>query len=300
MVKIALFDHCRKFTSELINHWGKQGYEVKIDRYLDPALVKWADITFFEFCDISIQRASHKEDEFWKGTQPQDKNIIVRCHDIDAWVGNHKGVNWNWVNHLVFVADHIREKVLNEIEISKTLQVHCIKHGINLDKYTFRKRKPENKIAWIGNICQHKCLPLALQVLVENPEYELHVVGTGFREWEQAYVNHFVKVNNLKYLYTPVVDDINEFLEDKSYLLLTSFKEAFSFVVGEAMAKGIKPLIHNFLGADKIWPKELIWNKVSDIKPMLQEYNSWEYRDYIKNNYSLEEMLKKYDEICVI
>lgn len=298
-MKIALFDHVRKFTNELIDHWKSQGHEVKIDRYLDPGLVHWADVCFFEFCDISIQRASDNGDSFWKDNpQPSDKNIVVRMHDIDAWVGQHKGVQWPWVNHLVFVADHIREKVLKDIEVPTTLQVHTIKHGINLDAFTYKERGKGKKIAWIGNCNEAKNVPLALQVLAENPEYELHVVGGQLNKWKLAYVQDFVKRNNLKFFHQEHVENINDFLEDKDFLLLTSMKEAFSFVVGEAMAKGIKPIIHHFYGAENIWPKEYLWNKASEVDKHLKgNYNSLKYRDYIKENYNLTDMLKKYDKI---
>jgi glycosyltransferase involved in cell wall biosynthesis len=304
-MKIAIFDHVHKFTKDLIEHWEKSGHEVKKDRYLDPKLVNWADTTFFEFCDISIQRGSHKEDVIWNGTQPLDKNIIVRLHDIDAWVGQHKGVYWPWVNHLVFVADHIEEKVKQEITFPDTLKIHNIKHGINLERYTFRDRgKPTergNKIAWVAPIVHHKGLELALQVLAAVPGHELHVLVTSneLGSWQKAYIDSFIKRNNLKVYYYNRVDDVNQFLEDKHFLLLTSFKEAFSFVSGEAMAKGIKPIIHHFWGAETVWPKEYLWNTVEEAKQKILEfkYDSVEYRNFIQANYSLSRMLEEYDKI---
>jgi hypothetical protein len=140
-------------------------------------------------------------------------------------------------------------------------------------------------------------LELALQVLAENPEYELHAVGSSLDSWELAYVDDFVKRNNLKFYYLPQVDDINSFLEDKTYILLTSFKEAFSYIVGEAMSKGLKPLVHHFYGAENVWDKKYLWNKASEVKPMLKDYDPQEYRDYIIKHYNLERMLKEYDKI---
>lgn len=297
-MKIALFDQVRKFTHDLVEHWIKQGHEVKIDRSLDPRLVHWADTTFFEFCEGSAQRASHADDEFWieHGAQPQDKNIIVRLHDIDIWVGGASGVNWDWINHAVFVSDYMKD--VCGLHEKPNLQIHTFKHGIDLNKWTFGEREHGKKMAWIGNINQPKCLELGLQVLAENPDYELHVVGDGLRTWESHYIDQFVKRNNLKYFYYGKVPSIDEFLEDKNYLLLTSFKEAFSFVSAEAMAKGIKPLIHNFSGAETVWDKKYLWNKISEVRPMLEgEYNSQEYRDYVDRNFNFKEFLDNYDKI---
>lgn len=298
-MKIAIFDHVKKFTPELVEHWQKMGHEVKVDRYFDPGLVHWADTTFFEFCDISIQRASHKEDSMWgPNPQPLNKNIIVRLHDIDAWVGNHNGVVWDWVNHLVFVADHIKDKVTREVKIPETTKIHKIRHGINPDKFIFRNKPRGNKIAWVGNISHHKCIELALQVLAENPEYELHAAGSTLGSWELAYVNSFVERNNLKFFHYPSIDNVNSFLEDKDFILLTSFKEAFNYATGEGMTKGLKPIIHHFFGAETIWDKKYIWDKISEVRPMLEgDFNPQEYHDYMDKNYNFQEYLSNYDKI---
>lgn len=303
MSKIALFDGVQKFTGDLVRHWISLGHEVKTDKSLDTRLVNWADITFFEFCEGSAQRASHAEDKMWAEygeTQPQNKNIIVREHDIDAWVGQHHGVNWKWVNNLVFVAPYIKEKVERELgqETLSNTKVHLIRHGVNDQKFTYREKPVGKKIAWNCNINHHKLLELALQVLAENPEYELHVLGRPMCSWQKAYILHFVEKNNLKFFQQDGPVDVNQWLEDKDFILLTSAKEAFSFAIAEGMLKGIKPLIHRFYCAGEVWPEKYIWDRVSQVKPMLEgEYNGQEYRNYILENYPLSKMLEEYDKI---
>lgn len=298
-MKIAIFDHVKKFMNPMIEHWEEQGHEVKVDRYFDPAMVHWADTSFFEFCDLSIQRASDPGDSMWdKVPQPKNKNIIVRAHDVDIWVGHHNSVQWNFVNHLVFVAKHMQDKMLSEIKLPTTTGVHLIKHGIHIEKFTYREKPMGKKIAWIGNINHAKNLELAMQVMADNPDYELYVLGSGLGSWQKAHIQAFIARNNLHIYLREHVEDVNQFLEDKDYILLTSSKEAFSFVVGEAMAKGIKPLIHHFYGAEDVWPEKYLWNKVSEVKTMLEgQYSSHEYRDFIDANYSLKKMLDEYNKI---
>jgi len=298
-MKICLFDHVRKFTGDLVEHWEKSGHEVKVDRYFDPALVHWCDTAFFEFCDLSIQRASDPNDSMWDKTpQPRNKSIIVRAHDIDIWTGHHNSVQFDFVNHLVFVAKHMQDKMLSEIKIPRETEVHLIKHGIHIDRFTFRERPLDKKIAWVCNCNEAKNLPLALQVIAANSDYSLHILGDELDSWKKAYVLDFIARNNLNVYLTERVDDVNQFLEDKDFLLLTSMKEAFSFVVGESMSKGIKPLIHHFYGAENVWDEKYLWNKVSEVRPMLEgEYNSQEYRQYIEANYALPRMLDEYDKI---
>ena len=303
-MKIALFDCCKfKFMGDLIRHWGSQGHEIRKTLYWDPRMVEWADITFFDWVDNSLMRFSNPEDALYKENglvTPKNKRIIARCHDIDAWCGHYRRVNWTLVNDLIFVAPHIKDLVLEQLKPPPTLNIHTIKHGIDLDRWTLRKNpEKNNKIGWVGRITHHKCLELALQVLAENPTHELHAVGTSLDSWELAYVDDFVKRLGLKFFHYPEVSDLNEFWEDKTYALLTSFKEAFSYAMGEAMAKGVKPLIHHFYGAENVWDKKYLWDKVSECKPMLAEYeyNPQEYRGYIEKNYNLKDMLNQYDKI---
>ncbi|RVD50324.1 glycosyltransferase, partial [Mesorhizobium sp. M2D.F.Ca.ET.140.01.1.1] len=57
-------------------------------------------------------------------------------------------------------------------------------------------------------------------------------------------------------------DDMNQYLEDKHYLICTSLLESQHMSAMEAMAKGIKPLIHNFYGAKTIYDESVVWNTI--------------------------------------
>ena len=72
------------------------------------------------------------------------------------------------------------------------------------------------------------------------------------------------------------VDDISAWLDNKQYLVSASVHESFGYSIAEAMARGIKPLIHHFCGASEIWPEDLLFTTPSDfIKKLLdQEYTT--------------------------
>ena len=62
---------------------------------------------------------------------------------------------------------------------------------------------------------------------------------------------------------------------------------------GEAMAKGIKPIINNFYGSEELWPGENIYNSFSQFyKILTSNYESEKYRKFVER-YSLDnEMIK--------
>ena len=60
-------------------------------------------------------------------------------------------------------------------------------------------------------------------------------------------------------------------------------------ILAEAMAKGMKALTHSWWGADKLWPKEMIWYTVDEFprKLVLGAYDSKKYRA-LAESYSSE------------
>lgn len=308
-MKVAIFDQVFKFMPILVEDWESKGHIVIKDKGWDPAKVTECDVSFFEFVDNSLMRASDPGDSFYQnpqyGPQPQGKKIIARAHDIDIHVGNLGRVQWEWVTDLVFVAQHLMDKALSEIDLPDTVRVHLIPHGIDTNKFTFKMKPMQKKIAWIGNINDHKRLETALMVLAELPrDYSLHVVGTGLGTWRKYYVENYIKDNGLNVEFIEHVESVNDFLEDKDFLLGTGMKEAFSFVSGEAMSKGIKTLIHNFWGAKEVWKDyPYIWNTVSEVVEMIKEqechYQQEFYRNYIEQHYPLDRMLQRYDELVL-
>ncbi len=65
------------------------------------------------------------------------------------------------------------------------------------------------------------------------------------------------------------------------------------------MTKGLKPLIHNFVGARGIYPDKYLWNTIPDFVRMATEddYDPAEYIGFIETNYSMEKQLESIDRV---
>jgi glycosyltransferase involved in cell wall biosynthesis len=218
------------------------------------------------------------------------------------WCHNLRGIQKGFVDDLIFVAKHTARISQERGEIGGA-KVHIIPHGIDLNKFTFKERTPTKKIAWIGRYDANKNFYKALDILMELPsDYELHACGRRqLANWEEAYFDDRVTRNGLKVFYTADEPDINKWLEDKEFYLLTSGKEAFSYSTAEAMAKGIKPIIHHFYAAPEIYPEKYIFDKNSDAVKMIlsDEYNEKEYREFIEKNYPIKKFFEEYDKLLL-
>lgn len=312
-MKISLFDpYGGKFTNDMRGWWEAHGHEVKVERYYNPKLVEWADVVWFHTTDNNIKSATNPDAAILAdGANPQpwdmhdmdlsNKKIIVQPIDIEVWQGHHNGVDWDLVTDCVFIAPHIRDLMMRDVQ--SKMRVHTIPMGVNLDRYKFAERRQGKDIAIVSEKWTSKGTDLILQVAMKLPEYRFHWLGRwSDHEWEKAYFEDFIKHHNLNFTFTEWIEGdnaVDEFLEDKNYLLHGSHKEAFSFATAEAMAKGIKPLLHRFYGADALWPG-LTWSTIDEAVEMVHEnrYRSEEYRQYLLDHgYTIESMMSKIDGV---
>ena len=309
-MKIVLFDpYLRKFTSDMERWWIDKGHEVKVDRYYDPQKVLWADVVWFDTADNNIKSATNPSEALLDDDanfKPWDmhemdlskKKIICRPIDIEVWQGAQNGVDWSLVNDVIFIAPHIRDLM----ELPPSVKIHVIPHSVNLDRYTFKSRKPGKDIAIVSEKWTSKGTDLILQIALRLPDYKFHWLGRwSDHTWEQRYFEEFIEHHKLNFTFTEWIDGenaVNDFLEDKNYLLHASHKEAFSMATAEAMAKGIKPILHRFYGADKLWPG-LTWSSIDEAVEMIKgDYDSESYRQYlIDKGYITDAMMKRIDDV---
>jgi len=309
-MNIMVFDSNNgRFSNVLRYHWKSQGHSVGYTPLWDSRECVNRDVIFFDWVDTSVQRASNPDDQQYKdhGTSitkiTKDTNIIARCHDIDMWAGNLRGVQGGYIRHLVFVANHIRRVAEEDGDIPAGTQVHTIPHGIDPNKFTLRQPNGQKKIGWVGNFEHKKNPELALQVMLNLPrDYTLYMCGRRRQpQWQIKYWDALIKRNNLNVVFESDVPDMNQWWDDKDFCLVTSQKEAFSYVVGEAMMKGIKPLINHFWGAEEVWPDALIFdNAMTAVDMITNEYQniSPEFlRQYVIDRYPIDKMFAAYDEL---
>lgn len=313
-MKIALFDpYWPKFTGDIVDAWRKMGHEVKTDRYYNPELIHWADVIWFDTCDNNLKCAMNpdKDDPTQEGWDMHDmdltgKKIIVRVIDIEVWSGHNMNVDWDLVTDIVFIAPHIRALVENSPNWKPEYESKCrwIPCGVDLDKWTFKPHYRGYNIGIVSEVWSSKGTDYVLQIAMKlkqiDDRYNIKWVGKMQEYvWEWFYIQDFIKRNELKIEFTDWVEDLNEFLEDKNYLLHATKKEAFSYATAEAMAKGIKPVLHHFYGAENLWPG-MTWNTIDEAVGMITEnnYNSSKYLAYLcEHGYTLDQMMEKIMEV---
>lgn len=324
-MKIVLFDpYLPKFTMDMSSWWRSQGHEVQESRYYDPQVAEWADIIWFDTCDNNLASGTNPGSAILDDASnyfPWDlhdmdltgKKIIVRAIDIEVWQGHWSAAKWDLVDDLIFIAPHIRNLVDPAAlpDVNPNLKIHTIPCGVNLDRYRFAEREPGFDIAVVGERWMSKGADYILQIALKlkdlDARYKIHWLGKrSDYQWELAYFDDFIEHHNLPIEITNWLEGdnaVDEFLEGKNYLLSASHKEAFGYNIAEAMAKGIKPVIHRFYGADDLWPG-ITWDSIDQAVSWLtdalhnDDYDSNAYRQYlIHHEYTIPQMMERIDKV---
>ena len=273
-------------------HFDVKKVYISTPEEVEPAM-EAADICWFEWCDEIVAYASHLE-------VAKRKPIVCRLHRYEVFTDIPTKVRWERIDTLMLVADHLKLLLKSMVpDIEDKVRIMTVKNGVNLEKFPLQPRTPGFKIACVGYLHARKNPMLLLQIMAKlvrlNPRYELHVAGKFQDALVKMYWNHMIKEMNLEknVIFDGWQDDVNAWLADKQYIITTSMHESFGYSVAEAMAQGMKPIVHNFPFAADIWPEQVLFNTVDEAVAMVAAnvYSSTAYRNFIEKHYSFVSQL---------
>lgn len=227
---------------------------------------------------------------------------IMFMRRYELFAGGMGMVDWKKIDHLICVNTWIAGVAKNTFkEMGVTTPISVIYNAADTGKWTFKQRTGNHRIGMACHIHPKKNLPLALQILAELPEkYELHIAGQVQDPCTAEYLNHIAKrMRRAVYLYGHV-DDLNEWWETMGCCLSTSLSEGNPNNVIEAMAKGIKPVVHRWPGAEVQFPPECLFTTAKGAADIITRpsYESIAYRQWVDVNYS-DKNIKKVVDMAV-
>lgn len=292
------------FLSGIVGH-ARKNFEVRTCFTLDKKemheAILWADTVWLEWANDSTVDFTNHPDAL------NGKRVICRLHSYEAFSDFVAKIKWERIDDLIFVADHIRQIVgqLNPNLNKQVKNIHIIPSGVDLEKYPLKSRRKGKNIALLGGINYKKGPMLLLHAFhalyKQDPEYRLFLGGEIQDLRYPLYFTQMVSELGLRgrIVFEGGINDPVAWFEDKHYIVCTSILESQNMSIMEAMACGIKPLVHNFVGARAIYAGEYIWNTIDDFVRMAleTEYDSEKYRRFIEENYSLEKQLNSIGKV---
>ena len=265
------------------------------------SVIRWADIVWLEWAnELTIALTNHS-------MLLEGRRVICRLHSYEALASYVGKINWEKIDDLIFVAKHIRDIVLQQTPglPNKVKNIHIVPNGVNLNKFPFKDRSKGKNLAYIGHINYKKGPMLLLHAFRElvqlDKRYKLFIAGDFQDARYELYFSQMIQEMGLEdnIQIDEWVENVSKWMEDKQYIVCTSVLEGHPVGLMEAMACGLKPLIHNYVGARQTYPDKYIWNTIPEFVAMVAEddYNPSEYRNYIERNYSLDIQLDRIQNI---
>ena len=262
--------------------------------------MKWSDISWFEWCTEITVKASQ---------MPKVCKNIVRLHRYEAYLDYPKNVNWNNIDTLITVGNRsINDALYRQLpDIDSMTRIVSVPNGVDMEKIRFVDRKQGKNLAFVGTMRMVKNPMFALQCMrrLHEIDKDFKLFFAGSFPVEDAFVEQYLKhmVDTLGLEEVVFFDgwqkDIDSWFADKHYIISTSVIESQGMGILEGMASGLKPVVHNFPGADQIFTPEYLFSTAEDFCRHITstEYDPREYRKFVEDKYSLKLQLLRVNGI---
>lgn len=261
-------------------------------------LMKSSALCWFEWCTDMVVEASKL---------PKVSRNIVRLHRFEAYNSWTSRVRWENIDVLIMVGNSfVKDALLKQVpDIESRTRLIEIPNGVNLDKFRFVDKQRGKNIACVGYLNMRKNPMLLLQCIQKlhyiDPDYKLFFAGSFQDPMLEQYARHIVKALDLEdvVFFEDWQADVSCWLKDKHYIVSSSIGESQGMGLLEGMACGLKPVIHNFPGADQIFPSEFLFNISEEFcqQVLSDRYEPHRYRKFVEENYSLKEQLIQINNI---
>jgi glycosyltransferase involved in cell wall biosynthesis len=261
-------------------------------------LMQWSEISWFEWCTNLVVAGSR---------MPTTCRNIVRLHRYEAYEQWPEQVNWENIDVLITVGNKATLHALTRRipDLGSQTSLVTIPNGINLDKYAYVDRPRGKNIAFLANLRMVKNPAFALQCMQKlhyiDREYRLFFGGDFQDEVLEQYLRHMVGAMGLSdvVFFDGWQEDVGSWLRDKHYILSTSICEGHPVGILEGMACGLKPVVHNFLGAEHVLPPEFLFNISEEFCEQIlsTSYQPQMYRRFVEEKYSLKSQLDRINDI---
>jgi len=290
-MKIAYITKKYLYSELLINGLRDRNY--KVDHFVhfkDVPNTDNYDVLFLESIGIESMIASNHG----------HKNLIIMTRGVGVYQAKIGRMKWHNVKYLLALQQHQLDYFKRRWSGPKMpVKTGVLPVPAPLKQFTFKKDfRENNKVALVANITDRKGTATIPDFLQEYPNLEIHHLGQVclYGNPVREYVRWRLERDGTagRYFWKKHIPhgDLNNWLEDKTYIWLPSISEGFCRALIEGHSKGLKPIIKHYAGAETIWDKTFLYDNIKDVKRILDlPYEPERYRKYVADKYSVEKVI---------
>lgn len=263
----------RSGYSVSIDHWeGHSGHDEATSRML----VEAAEVVFCEWCLGNAVWYSRRKVE--------DQRLVVRLHRQEFYGRARRrylsSVDWGAVDAAIVIAP-IYKELLARLTGLKPARIHFVPNLFETGR--FDRRKATGALHRLGLVKygRRKRPDLALEILEElvrrDSRFSLRLVGKRPEEvpwiWDrpeerEPVLSFLASVERspcrASVVFDPYTGDMPRWFSGIGFVLSTSDNEGSHQAVAEGMASGCVPVIRNWPGADRLYPRRFIFSTTDE------------------------------------
>jgi hypothetical protein len=277
------------FSRHLIKHLRAKGHTVTIVGAFDEAVFAAADVVWSEWVTRGAYEAA---------ASGVCKKLILRLRGFDVWSPLHTMV-WTGVDAVVYESAFIKQLVYERPSMHGfQLRDFVIPSGVDLSAFPFQERRPGPVVALIARATSDKGYQLAMEWARQRQDLQIHVTA-ALGEANPRLIRYLATGPSNFHVHDAVDTAVWLDAIDANYLLSASIWETLGYTIAEAMAMGIKPLLHDAPGIGVNWPVDLTWRSLEGLDNLIEysPYDSRRYRQIIEEEYDAAEGTRKFVEL---
>ena len=265
-------------------------------------LVRWSDIAWFDGGGEMAVEASRLGEK---------SRLVVSLRRSDLRGRWAKDVCWENVSILVqiggpatplYAGSPVEEMLLEQVpDIRNRTRLVVVPNGVDLRRYALRRRERGKHLACIGCLTTEANPAFLIQCMQKlhymDPGYRLSFAGAFESPLLEQYLRHMVRTLGLEDVVTfePSFGELNHWLSDKHFIVAAGISENQVEALLAGMACGLKPVIHNFPGADKLFPQRHLFNIAEQFCELVlaRDYEPERYRAFVEQHFPIEEQLDR-------
>lgn len=302
--KVALLRCGDASDGALAQAWAFVGERFQTEFYADrtpdePArLMQWCDIAWFDGGGAMVAEATERPG-------PPKTIVSLRSSDVrDDWV---RLVRWENVDILVQIGSSAVEEALVKWvpDIRNRTRLVVVSNGIDTDRCAFQQRVRGKNLACMGRLSMEANPAFLLQCMQKlhyiDPGYRLFFSGDFENPMLEQYTRHMVQALGLTEAvsFEPYPSDLNAWLSDKHFIVSSGMGEGQIEAILTGMACGLKPAVHNFAGAERLFPADYLFNIAEEFceRTLDHDYDPAGYRRFVEHRYPIREQLRQVSSI---
>lgn len=277
------------FSQPTIKFLRDAGHVVTVMVEFNKSICQAADVVWSEWCNEAAVQASHAD----------CVKLVLRMRGYDAW-GSLDQINWSAVSALVYESVLLKEIAETRLPTLQNFPSHVIPAGLDLSRFPFAPMDHGKVVAMPTRPDFLKGHQIVYEWARRRSDMQIHIT-VPFADLAPRLVRYLQYNKPINVRLWGNVDTPTWLREIKAnYVLSASASEDLGYTIIEAMAMGIKPLIHDRVGARALWPEDLIWQTLDNLDKLVDpgsDYLALAWRRFVEEYYDAEKLTKNFTEV---